>query len=82
MKVVLLRVLFVGGSDIGINPVGTTITGMPTRLPTHTRSQSVALPIKASTLKPSLTSSISFPLALCAYKQILVVMHPIRNRIT
>ena len=68
--VVLLRVLFVGASDIGLNPVGTTITGIPTRLPTHTRSQSVAFPINASTLKLSLTSWISFPLALCACEQL------------
>lgn len=66
VMVVFLRVLFVGGSGIGLNPVGTTITGIPTRLPTQTRSQSVACPTNASTLKLSLTSRISFPLALCA----------------
>lgn len=57
-----------GGFDMFANPVGTTITGMPTRFPMHTLSQSVALPINASTVKPSLTSRISFPRDLCACK--------------
>ncbi|GER48530.1 50S ribosomal protein L6 [Striga asiatica] len=43
-------------SVICLNPVGKTTTGMPTRLPTQTSSQSVAFPTKASTLKLSLTS--------------------------
>lgn len=69
--VVLRLVLLVEGGtlDISVNPVGITITGMPTRFPTHTFSQSVAFPITASTLlKLSLTSPINFPLALCACK--------------
>lgn len=55
-----------GGFDMFVNPVGTAITGMPTRFPMHTLSQSVALPINASILKPSLTSRINFPRDLCA----------------
>lgn len=52
--VVLLRVSFDGASDIFLNPVGTITTGIPTRLPRQTFSQSVAFPINASTWKFSL----------------------------
>lgn len=70
--VVLLLVLLGCGCDMFLNPVGTTITGMPTRFPRQTLSQSVALPMNASTVKLSLTSWINFPLALCAYTHIMV----------
>lgn len=70
MPVVMVDLLFVvpleGGFEMFLKPVGTTMTGKPTRFPIQTLSQSVALPIRASTLKLSLTSLISFPLALCA----------------
>ena len=65
---VVLRLLpFGGGLEILVNPVGTTMTGKPTRFPRHTFSQSVALPMNASTVKLSLTSLINLPRALCAY---------------
>ena len=64
--VALLRVPLEGGLDMFVNPVGTTITGKPTRFPMHTRSQSVAFPTNASTVKLSFTSRINFPRALCA----------------
>lgn len=70
MPVVIVVFLLVvpvdGGFEMFLKPVGTTTIGRPTRFPIQTFSQSVALPIKASTLKLSLTSLISFPLALCA----------------
>ena len=66
VTVVLLLVPPGGGSEILVNPVGTTMTGKPTRFPTQTFSQSVALPINASTVKESLISLISLPRALCA----------------
>lgn len=66
MVTFLLVVPVEGGFEIFLKPVGTTIIGRPTRFPIQTFSQSVALPIKASTLKLSLISLISFPLALCA----------------
>lgn len=67
--VVLLRVPPWGGLEMFLKPVGTTMTGKPTRFPRQTFSQSVALPMKASTVKLSLISFISFPLALCACKE-------------
>lgn len=69
VMVVFLRVSSEGGSEILVNPVGTTTTGKPTRLPTQTFSQSVALPTNASTVKLSLTSRINFPRAICACGQ-------------
>lgn len=64
---VVRRLVPLGGeADMLAYPVGTTITGIPTRFPRQTFSQSVAFPMKASTLKLSLTSLINFPLALCA----------------
>lgn len=69
VMVVLRRLPLGGGLDIFLNPVGTTITGIPTRFPIQTFSQSVALPINASTLKLSFTSRINLPLALCACQQ-------------
>lgn len=80
MIVVLLRVSSVGGSDIFLNPVGTTITGIPTRLPTQTFSQSVVFPINASTLKFSLISRISFPRARCAWKKLSNLLY-LRDRV-
>lgn len=69
--VVLRLVPPLGRSSTGLNPVGTTMTGNPTKLPRHTSSQSVAFPIKASiSLKLSLTSLINLPLALCAYNKV------------
>lgn len=65
LTVVRLRVPVGGGLGMFLNPVGTTITGKPTRFPMHTRSQSVAFPMNASTLKFSFTSWINFPRALC-----------------
>lgn len=53
---VLRRQSVEGGLDMLVNAVGTTITGKPTRFPMQTLSQSVALPINASTVKLSLTS--------------------------
>lgn len=50
-----------GGLDILGNPAGTTITGVPTRFPIQTLSQSAALPMKASTIKLSRPFRISFP---------------------
>lgn len=64
VTVVLRFVPLGGGLDMLLNPVGTTMTGIPTRFPKQTFSQSVAFPINASTLKPSLISRISLPLAL------------------
>ena len=69
LMVVLLRVPLEGGLDMVFNPVGTTITGRPTRFPRQTFSQSVAFPMKASTVKLSFTSLINFPRALCACGQ-------------
>jgi hypothetical protein len=66
VMVVLRRLPPKGGFSIFLNPVGTTITGIPTRFPMQTFSQSVALPMIASTVKLSLTSQINFPRALCA----------------
>lgn len=67
---VVLRLLPPGGGlEIFLKPVGTTITGKPTRFPRLTFSQSVALPMKASTVKLFLTSLIIFPLALCACRE-------------
>lgn len=63
--VVLLQLPPDGGSEILVNPVG-TMTGKPTRFPMQTFSQSVALPMNASTVKDSLISLISLPRALCA----------------
>lgn len=67
--VVLLLVPPGGGLDILVNPVGTIMTGKPTRFPRQTFSQSVALPMNASTLKLSFISLINLPRALCACKQ-------------
>lgn len=64
---VLLRVPPSGGLGIVLNPVGITVTGKPTRFPRQTFSQSVAFPMKASTVKLSFTSLINFPRALCAW---------------
>ena len=69
VMVVLRRLPLEGGFDIFLNPVGTTIRGRPTRFPMQTFSQSVALPMNASTVKISLTSWINFPRALCACGQ-------------
>lgn len=69
VMVVLRPVPSGGGLDILVKPVGKTRTGIPTRFPMHTFSQSVALPMKASTVKLSLISRINFPRALCACKQ-------------
>lgn len=69
VTVVLRWLPLEGGFDMFLNPVGTTITGRPTRFPTQTFSQSVALPMKASTVKLSLTSRINIPRALCACGQ-------------
>lgn len=71
VTVVLRRLPPQGGFEILLNPVGTTITGIPTRFPMQTFSQSVALPMNASTLKLSFISRINFPRALCACRQIL-----------
>lgn len=65
VMVLFLRVSSEGGSAVLVNPVGTITTGKPTRLPTQTFSQSVALLTNASTVKLSLTSRINFPRALC-----------------
>lgn len=72
--VVLLLVPPGGGSEIFLSPVGTTMTGKPTRFPRQTFSQSVALPMNASTLKDSLISFISLPRALCACTQYLQII--------
>jgi hypothetical protein len=56
VMVVLLRVPSEGGLDMFLKPVGTTITGKPTRFPKQTLSQSVALPMNASTVKLFFTS--------------------------
>lgn len=72
MPVVMVLFLLLpreGGLDISLNPAGTTITGKPTRFPKQTFSQSVAFPMKASTVKLSFTSLINFPRALCAWMQ-------------
>lgn len=66
---VFLRAPSGGRSHTLVKPVGTIRTGRPTRLPMQTFSQSVAFPMKASTLKLSLISLINFPRALCACKQ-------------
>lgn len=66
--VVLLLVPPLGGSLMLLKPVGTTTTGIPTRFPKQTLSQSVALPMNASTVKLSQTSFISCPRTLCACK--------------
>ncbi|CAJ2676735.1 unnamed protein product [Trifolium pratense] len=67
VMVVLLLLPPDGGSEILVNPVGTTTTGKPTRLPMHTFSQSVAFPMNASTVKDSFISLISLPRALYLY---------------
>lgn len=64
LTAVLLRVPLGGGLGISFSPVGRTITGRPTRFPRQTISQSVAFPMKASTVKLSFTSLINFPRAL------------------
>jgi hypothetical protein len=72
MPVVIVVLLLLppdGRSEILVNPVGTTMTGKPTRLPMHTFSQSVAFPMNASTVKDSLISLISLPRARCACMQ-------------
>lgn len=74
MVVRRLVVPLAGGFEMFLKPVGTTMTGRPTRFPIQTLSQSVALPMKASTLKLSLTSLISFPLALCACGSIIILI--------
>lgn len=66
VMVVLLRVPLVGGLDKLLKPAGRTITGIPTRFPKQTFSQSVTFPMKASTVKLSFTSLTNFPRALCA----------------
>jgi hypothetical protein len=64
--VVLLLVPPFGGFSMLLKPAGTATTGIPTRFPRQTSSQSVKLPMNALTVKLSLTSSISFPRARCA----------------
>ena len=71
---VVLLVPSGGGSEMFLSPVGTTITGKPTRFPRQTFSQSVALPMNASTLNDSLISFMSFPRALCACRQYLKII--------
>lgn len=71
---VVLLVPSGGGSEMFLSPVGTTITGKPTRFPRQTFSQSVALPMNASTLNDSLISFMSFPRALCACIQYLKII--------
>lgn len=70
VTVVLLRVPPSGGFLMLFKPVGTTATGIPTRFPRQTSSQSVTLPMNASTVKLSLTSLISLPRARCACSSI------------
>ena len=69
VMVLLRRLPSGGGLDIWVKPVGTIRTGIPTRLPMQTFSGSVALPMKASTVKLSLISRINFPRALWACEQ-------------
>ena len=81
VMVVRLRVSSEGWFDMFLNPVGTTITGIPIRFPKQTLSQSVALPTNASTLKLSFTSLISFPRALCAYWKIINISNRVIGQI-